>query len=143
MDNISSVNFQGNAYVMNGLSNKPKYHIQNASKFLQKLVENKDYNIYIKQNYVLSKINLTVATENELSNKRGNTGAVLITSAAKRYVETAKALMKEYETIQKEKFEENLKKENMKSDIKDFLDFLLYIPVFIAEVVKERFKIYN
>jgi len=136
-DCIGSTDFNGKLFVINKLSDKPKKSIDRVRNNLEKLIQPKNYNLYIEQDYRTCKINIGVS----YFQPRYMSGVVAheelpIVAKSNKYVYATKRAIDKYEANKAEKEQqawEQEQKRKKKENIKDTLELILISPVFIAE----------
>ena len=141
---LNDTNFQGKVIVLNRLSSKPNRCLNKVEGDMQKLVQKKDYNLYLKQDYAGNLIN--ISAEYPFTQKPSQKHICMlktqinvpITSKASRYVDTASNVIKQFENNMWNKEQQIWEKEQKKQkidDVKNIMEYILLSPVFIADAV--------
>ena len=138
-DCINNTNFQGKLVVVNKLSNKPSRCLNKVKDSMEELVRNKDYNLYVQQDYSNDKIRIIAEYPFPLKpsqrDKYIRTQKYIPTvSNASKYLYTAQDVLNEHEenlrTMEQKKWENNQKQqfwEMLKGDIETILLFPLFV----------------
>ena len=141
-ERLDNTNFQGKLIITNRLSNKPNKAINKVKGDIENLINKKDYNLYITQDYSKNEICMTAKYPAYMLN--GARTDLPINSKASRYIDTAKKTIEKHETIISKQKELLWKKEQNRQERKELLGFIAFnfaIPfIVIAEEAKKGFK---
>ena len=131
----NSQNFEGKLVILNDLSCKPHANINKVKNNLQKQIELKKYNLYMRQDYIANKIRIAasyfepryiqgVLTHEELP----------ITAKSSRYIYAAKKAIENFDKsiLDKEQREWELtRKQQTVEDIKGTIGTIFCFPLFV------------
>ncbi|MBP3821473.1 hypothetical protein J6G99_07515 [bacterium] len=141
-DCISNTDFKGKLVIVNELSNKPKKCVQKVQNDIQKLVRQKDCNLFIQQDY--SKNEMRIVADYSFPLKPNQRTPLFTrmqiniptTSKASKYVETSKDVIRQFEYNLHQKERQALEQEQKKQKIEEIKGYLLaivLIPIYIVE----------
>ena len=138
--NNSNIKFRGKLVIVNNFSNKPQQCINKIQNELKKLIEPKDYNLFLQQDY--SKNEIRIIADYPLTKNSSGKNSLLtraqmnipITSSATKYVNTSANVINQFEhsmrNSEQQKWE--LKQKQLtKQEILDTIKSFLFAPVFI------------
>lgn len=149
-ERIDNANFQGKLIITNRLSNKPDNCIKKVKRDIENLIKEKDYNLYITQDY--SKNEISIKTDYPLPHKPENKIILLakaeesipVNSKISKYIDTAKRTIVKHETNINKHKEFLWEKEQNKQERKELLGFIAFnfaLPfLVIAEDAKKGFR---
>lgn len=135
---IENTDFRGKLFIVNNLSNKPARYVNKVRNNLEKLIQPKDYNLYIQQDYSKSEMRIIAdyPLPSELSQKDLLFTRTLlnipITSKASKYISAAKDVINQFEENkcikEQEKWKE-VQKKLKKEGLIDIITTILLLPV--------------
>ena len=141
---IENTNFQGKFVIENSFSNKPGRCIKKVKDNLENLVRTKDYNLYLKQNFVENRMEFSAKYPfplNPTQTKMLLTEAkefVPVNSKSSNYIAAANNVIKNFEDnvkkYYKKEWEDN-QKAQIKEDIKDLLSSTIFFPLFAVSFI--------
>lgn len=126
---INNTNFQGKLIVTNQLSNKPSKCFNKVRGDIEALIEKKDYNLFLKQDYDKQKIFFREISVNVQE-------SIPITANSSKYIEAAKNIIEKYDKalLDKEQKEwERKQHEQAITELKDTAWSIVLFPLFIVE----------
>ena len=126
-----NTNFQGKLVLASSFSAKPRQCINKTKSKIEQLVNQKGFNVYIRQDYTKSEINIASDYIYPFSNKNRIQKNISVTSKPSLYLDTVKENMAEYESYILHRNEENLAKQQRYADIKDCLKIIAYTPLML------------
>ena len=136
----NSPNFEGQFIIVNNLSNKPAECVKTVENNIKKLISKKNYNLYLKQDYVKQKICFIPDYQFTKPNREnamltGTQETVLLNAKPSRYIDAAKNAIKNFDKalLDKEQKEWELKQKRQKiEEIKDIICSIIYFPLFLV-----------
>lgn len=145
--NIDKTNFEGKFVLRNNFSNKPKQCVKKVQSEIQNLIQKKDYNIYLAQDY--SKNEMSMTTEYAFPLKPSQRVYITakaqetfpITSKASKYIQAAKNVIEKHENGIKDIDQiiwEIDQKKYKKNKICDNIELFVFAPVFILANITEK-----
>ena len=136
----NSQNFEGQFIIVNNLSNKPAECVKTVKNQVKKLISKKDYNLYLKQDYVKQRIcfipdyQLPKMSERGQMVHSGTQESVLLNAKPSRYVDAAKNAIENFDRAllnEKQKEWALTKKQQTVEGIKDIIVNIVYFPLFV------------
>ena len=138
-EHINNINFQGELVVTNRLSKKPSNCINKVRDDIENLIQKKDYNLYVTQDY--SKNEICFSAGYPLSQRTPQyTGNLNINAKASRYIDTAKNTIEQHEALIRKQQEIQWEKEQYKADKKELWDLISFSFVFPFLMIAEELK---
>ncbi len=142
--NNSSIGFQGKLVIVNDFTAKPKQCLSKVQGKLQKLVEKKDFNLYLQQDY--SKNEMRIIADYPFPLKSEQKTPLLsraqinipITSKSSKYVEAAKDVLDVFKrnlNLNEQQAWKQKQKNQRKENFIEKARTVLFAPVLIAEAV--------
>ena len=130
-------NFHGKLVILGKYSNKPKQNIAKTSAELEKLIQPKDWNLYLKQDYGHSNVKIACDYVYPFEKNKDNIAQVNIpvTSGASKYISAAKNTIDLYEKVlydKEQKEWKNSKKRQIIEDIKNIAGLMALCPLLIV-----------
>ena len=123
--------FQGRLVLTNRFCGKPQTCINKTKSKIEELVKPKEFNVYIRQDYVKNEVNIVsdyvYPFDSGIKNKIQKT--LKITSKPSAYIDAAEQNIAEYENFIAEKKEEKWLKEQKYAEIKDFCKMVANAPL--------------
>ena len=136
----NSQNFEGQFIIVNDLSNKPAECVKTVKNKINKLISKKDYNLYLKQDYVKQRIcfvpDFQPPKMSDLGQAvhSGTLECVLINAKPSRYFDAAKNAIENFDRSlqdEKQKEWELTKNQQTVEGIKDIIGSIVYFPLFV------------
>lgn len=130
-DCVNNTIFGGKLVITNHLSNKPNNCINKLKDSLEGLVQKKDYNLYVTQDYSMNKICITVKYPVNMLNQAGET--IPINAKHSKYIDAAKSAIAKYDKalLENEQIKwEQKQKQNKIQELKDILETIVLFPLF-------------
>ena len=136
----NSQNFEGQFIIVNNLSNKPAECVKTIKDNIKKLINKKNFNLYLKQDYVKQKIcfipdyQFPNMQNNENTMLANTQESVLINAKSSRYVDAAKKAIENFDKalLDKEQKEWELtRKQQTVEYIKGTIGSIICFPLFV------------
>ena len=141
---VNNTAFNGKLFIADNLSKKPRLNLGKVKLNIQKYLENKNYNLYFKQDYTTNKVNIDLKevcsnpfslnfSRYETEKETGFSAHVDINAKASKYFDAVKDAIYRYEEDLKTNAEKEWELEQtkkIKEDFKEFAGSLLFFPLF-------------
>ena len=140
MNCVEPQSFKGKLVTVNSLSNKPKRYLNKVHEDIQKLVKNKEYNLYFQQDYGKNEMRIIADYPFPLKPSQQNLYFtrtqinIPITSKASKYIATAKDVIEKFENNMRKNEQqvwEQKQRQQKRQDSLDTIETFLFAPVFI------------
>ena len=143
--------FNGSVYKINKFSQKPHNYFNKMRGALQELVQKKDYNIFIRQNYSSNIVEFIVPKTKENIEKESSTISIKAHSKLSKYLDAAKNAIDKYEQALLDKDQQEWGKKYDKQEWEEMGDLFAGLALFpllmiigaLQEGIQETGKIFK
>ena len=140
-ERADNINFKGKLIIVNRLSSKPNRCINKVKGNIENLINKKDYNLYITQDYSKNEININ--TDYTFSQKHSQypilsekaEEKIPVNAKASTYIDVAKRVINNYEAELKKQKVKQWEKEYNKQELEEIGDILksfALIPILVT-----------
>lgn len=138
-------NFEGKLIVVNKLSQKPQRCIDKVCDCIQELINKKDYNLYVRQDYIQNAIGISAEYQFPIRpHQRISYGKIEkyipIQSKAAMYKKTADDVVKVFEENKRQTEQKNWeqkKQKQKKQEYREIAETVIFAPLYIIGLILE------